>query len=94
MTTIYKFPVPMQQLFQQELPKGATVLSVQEQVNAAQMWVMLDPDEETEVRHFEVYGTGFEMRTLTPTEKREYIGTFQMDGGQLVFHLFELKEYK
>lgn len=86
MRTIWKFPVEMGR-FELSLPVDAEVLSVQVQQGVPQMWVLLDPDPEqdTMLRAFEVFGTGHPIRQAAHT----FIGTFQFANGSLVFHLFE-----
>ncbi len=88
MKTIHKFRVQEdeQGRFGLRLPRGATVLTVQEQYGKAQLWALIDTDEEClEDRTFCIHPTGHEV----PENPGEYIGTFQMLGGMLVFHLFE-----
>jgi len=68
-----------------DMPKGARILSIQVQHGQAQMWVFCDPSKPTETRTFEVHPTG----VTFCSEGLEYLGTFQMAGGDLVFHAFE-----
>lgn len=86
MRTIHKFPVETG-AFGLYLPKGAKVLTVQAQAGQPQMWVLLDTDNETERRTFVTFPTGGE---IGPNLHLDYIGTFQLAGGNLVFHLFEI----
>jgi hypothetical protein len=85
MKTIYKYLIePGTDAF--EMPKGAQVLTVQTQDNRPHIWALIDVDESrVEMRKFVPYGTGH----LMPDEPGQYIGTFQLNGGALVFHLFE-----
>jgi len=87
MKTIYKYLIdPAFDSF--EMPKGAQVLTVQTQGNKPHIWALVDVDQkEVEVRKFVTYGTGH----LMPNDPGQYIGTFQLNGGALVFHLFEEK---
>lgn len=86
--TIWKFVVSHSYRFNVALPKGAEILSVQTQHDTACMWVLVDPEEnEREERQFEVFAT-----EKIPNEHntfRKYIGTFQIDGGDYIYHLFE-----
>lgn len=69
-----------------EMPKGAKVLTVQTQDNKPFIWALVDANaREFEERKFVPYGTGH----LLPDEPGTYIGTFQLNGGSLVFHLFD-----
>ncbi len=83
MKTIYKYTLTPQCSF--DIPKGSTILHVGEQHGDAQMWVMVDTDNKTERRSFRSYGTGHVM----PDNPGKYIGTFLIEGGGLVFHIFE-----
>ena len=71
-----------------EMPKGAEILTIQTQNGTPCIWALVNPESEKEKRHFEVYGTGhnihYDMGIV-----RKYINTFQLEGGLLVFHLFE-----
>ncbi|GAI73877.1 unnamed protein product [marine sediment metagenome] len=52
---------------------------------------MVDSEIEKETRHFRLSGTG---HPLGDDYLRiiNYIGTFQIENGALVFHLFEIKK--
>ncbi len=84
MKTIWKYPVTMGR-WTQSMPVDAEILLVQVQHEEVQMWVLVDPDAIREGREFEVYGTGHSI----PENSGKFIGTFQLEGGALVFHLFE-----
>ena len=71
-----------------EMPIGAEVLTVQSQNNIPCLWALVNPLAEKEKRYFEVFGTGHNVYCDMGIE-RMYIGTFQIDSGSLVFHLFE-----
>ena len=89
MTTIYKFHLESARTTL-NLPLGAQVLTVQVQYGAPCIWVRLDPTlPNVERRVFDVYGTG---HTITKDERLTYIGTFQMQEGALVFHVFENRQ--
>ncbi|MCB0526811.1 MAG: hypothetical protein KDC86_20005 [Saprospiraceae bacterium] len=71
-----------------QMPVGAEILSIQTQFESPQMWVLVDPDAEVVDRHIEVYGTGHEI-SYDMGVQRVFIGTCQLHGGNLVFHVFE-----
>lgn len=50
------------------------------------LWALVDPQADTTVRRFAVHGTGHPGVDATGT----YVGTYQLAGGQLVFHVFEV----
>jgi len=85
---IYKYPIEPNDLIAIEMPKGARVLSVQAQRGVPCIWALVDPDAETAIRCFRIYGTGHPVsKPVLP-----YVGTFQSHGGDLVFHLFDAGE--
>jgi hypothetical protein len=97
---IYKYPISSGKL-DIWLPKQAKVLDVQEQRGEPQMWVLLDPDAVTVPRRFVAYGTGHPIEVKEGVgrgpqyqggEWLDYIGTFQMQAGYLVYHLFEVRD--
>ena len=67
------------------MPKGAKILCIQVQYEKPCIWALVDPEKESEPRIFEIFGTG----NPVPDRDRRYIGTYQLMGGQLVFHCFE-----
>ena len=89
MQSIYKYPVWIADAQEINLPLGAKVLTVQAQGEAAYIWVLVDTEVETRPRRFLLRGTGHPMNGATA---EHYIGTFQLRGGDLVFHLFEQSE--
>ena len=69
-----------------DMPKGARLLDVQEQHGQPQLWALVNPEEkELEARSFRAYGTGHPIKGAPG----QYVGTFQLDHGGLVFHVFE-----
>ena len=85
---VWKFEIfPLQTSI--AIPKYAEILTVQTQNDKAYIWTLVNPENEKELRQFEVYGTGHDIRCDLALD-RKYINTFQMQGGELVFHLFEV----
>jgi hypothetical protein len=89
MKTIYKYPVPIDDDFELDLPVGARLLCVDTQRGVPNLWALvdMDPGLGSETRRFRLAGTGH------PLDDRplDYVGTFQLHRGSLVFHLFEKK---
>jgi len=85
---IYKYELEVMDNQNLRLPIGAKILTVQSQNGKPCLWALVDISAETEVRHIEIFGTGHPVLSDMGTS-REYISTFQMHGGQLVFHAFE-----
>ncbi|MFX9058196.1 hypothetical protein ABTN75_20390, partial [Acinetobacter baumannii] len=55
------------------------------------VWAMVDTDRPLADRVFRIHGTGHSL-FLSPTAK--FVGTVQLDNGQLVFHVFDLGQIK
>jgi hypothetical protein len=87
MLTIHKFPVPAADEFDIMMPHGAQILSLQVQRDQPCIWALVDTTEVLEVRRFKMFGTG---HTITSAKDLKFIGTFQVNGGSLVFHVFEV----
>ena len=72
-----------------EMPKGAEILTMQLQNEIPCIWALVNPENEKELRNFEIYGTGNNIHCDIGIE-RKYIGTFQLQSRvALVYHLFE-----
>lgn len=87
MKTIWKFPIHGPLQFTTIMPEGAQILSVQVQGDAPQMWALVDPSRPAEERTFISFATG----QMVPNGlDLIHLGTVQFDGGDLVFHVFEV----
>lgn len=86
---IFKYPLTLSDWQELTLPIGAEILSIQVQNELPYLWVLVDPNEVNfETRQIEVYGTGHIIGYDMGVE-RKHLSTFQMYGGDLVFHAFE-----
>lgn len=85
--TIWKFTIESLNDNVIEIPKGGQILSMQVQGRLPQLWVLVDPTAEKEKRTFRIHGTGHD---VPDADKLNFIGTFQMHEGSLVFHVFEV----
>jgi hypothetical protein len=87
---IYKYPLELQGLNIIEMPKGAEILSIQEQLATITIWAILNPDEETkEKRFFEIYGTG---QPFPVNRNYNWLATCVMKTG-FVWHVFETTNF-
>ena len=87
MKSIWKFPVPIDDDIELEMPKGARILSFQSQRDHPCIWALVDMDtQEKEIRKFRMAGTG---HPIEDDSNYSFVGTAQMMGGNLVWHLFE-----
>lgn len=84
---VYKYPFECTDMFSIKLPITYKVLSVQTQHDTPYIWILVDETQEvTQVLRFRMAGTG----NVLPSDifMWKFVGTFQLHGGQLVFHLF------
>ena len=86
MKTIWKFILPpIDDVLSISMPIGAQVLTVQTQQGHPCIWALVEPNNPKEDRRFALAGTG---HSIEFSEAMDYIGTFQIRQGTLVFHLF------
>jgi len=85
MISIWKFPLQTINAQEIKMPVGAEILTVQVQNDEPYLWARVDTDAFAGSRQIAIHGTGHELSALT----RKYIGTYQLSGGALVFHVFE-----
>ena len=86
MKTIWKYPLTLDDLQTIEMPKGSKILHVefQETIEAPCLWALVDPQKDKERIRLVTHGTGYPVRDTTG----KHLGSYQMRGGQLVFHVF------
>ena len=70
------------------MPKGAEILTIQNQHEDAELWALVDPNAPLEERIIEIFGTGHPVHCDMGVE-RKYIATYQLSGGNYIFHAFE-----
>lgn len=90
MKTIHKFQLGVEAVTVVELPKGARILAVQLQTGKPVMWALVDTDAPKESRSFRTVCTGENLGDPYHVVM-DYIGTYQMEEGSLVLHVFEYK---
>jgi hypothetical protein len=86
MQTVYKYGIPLEDYFDLELPKNAQILTVQVQYEEPYIWALVNNELSTEKRKFRLAGTGHPIRD----KELKYIGSFQLENGRFVGHLFEV----
>lgn len=89
---IYKYPLKVEYKQTISLPGRAEVLTVQVQNGVPSLWVSVEPDELAENHTFLTFGTG---HAIDSSEDQDidgmgYVSTYQLEGGKLVFHVFEV----
>ena len=83
--TIWKYPLEVTDIQHVIVPRGARLLSVQIQGKTPCLWALVDPEATKHSRAIITLGTG----NPAPNVLGAFLGTYQMHGGALVFHVFE-----
>ena len=86
MRVIYKYPLTLETRQSIHMPMGAKLLSVQAQFNCPCLWALVDPEAVTIIETIYVFGTGHQISK--DEEELTFLGTVQLDGGALVFHVY------
>ena len=93
MLKVWRYDIPLEDVFELEVPKNSEVLCVNT-VNKSEtprpsIWFLVAPHcEETEKRKFIVRDTGHEI--YEHSDYIKYLGTFFIVDRTLVFHVFEV----
>jgi len=85
-TVIWKLRLPMEDWPVLTVPAGAIPLTVQVQHGVPQLWIRCDPKAEPTPLRLRVAGTGHDLAGNVG----RHVGSFQLHGGELVFHVFEV----
>lgn len=88
MSTVFKYPIPINDESEIHMPRGADIICVDVQNGLPHLWARVDPEAPIVVRHFRMAGTG---HPLNDDEVGKHIGSVQLRGGTLVFHIFEIR---
>lgn len=89
MKTIWKYSLDTTDVQGLKIPIGGQILSIQAQGNTPCMWVLVDPNASKENRKFRTFGTGAPVED-NELDNSKFIGTYQLFGGSLIFHVFEI----
>lgn len=86
MKSIWKFPLGITDSQHVLMPTGARILCVQSQRDTPCLWALVDTDVARVGRMIHMRGTGHNAEDV---QHLPYVGTFQVEGGSLVFHVFD-----
>lgn len=89
MKTIWKFPVDVSDRVALPMPRGAEILTIENQGGAVCIWALVDSEAILVTRKLAFRGTGHPADGL---DSSQYVGSVLLNGGALVFHLFDLGE--
>lgn len=87
MKQVWKYQLLSAGLHQISAPIGVEFLSVQVQTGKPCIWALVDPDAKIQTIWLRVAGTGEPIAEMIT----RFIGTFQLYGGTLVLHVFEVQ---
>ena len=87
MKSIWQFEFTIQDHVTIQMPRGASILSVQMQRRTPCIWAEVDTSADVTDFRFRIFGTDHPIPEEVATHL-DYIGTFQMHSGDLVFHLY------
>ena len=82
---IWKYIIRTTDVIAVTMPRGAKILCVQIQREEPCIWALVDPNATIETRWLRIYGTGHPIDELG-----EYVGTYQLHNGSLIFHVFDV----
>lgn len=82
---IHKYPLQLTELQTIKLPKGAKIVSVQEQRGVICVWALYSPPCEMENRTFQIAGTGQPFEFKGPPAN-----AWTVQQGGYVWHVFEV----
>jgi len=85
MITIWKFPIENVNRQVLRVPKGIKPLTVEVQNGVPCLWATVDTEAELGQAVVRVVGTGHDAEEV---RFMDYLGTYQLRGGALVFHVF------
>jgi hypothetical protein len=84
---IWKYPIEILDRIDLAMPPGAQLLTIEMQHGKCCLWALVDETKMAmEIRTIAIYGTG----NPIPDEPGNYIATFQLESGALVFHAFDV----
>ena len=86
--TIWKYQLEVEDFQSIEMPKDSQILTLKVQNGIPCLWVLCIPMNEKEKKDIVMYGTGHDIATAD--EPLSYIGTYQIQNGDLIFHVFEM----
>ena len=92
---IWKFTLDMNELDSTDsldimIPVDAKILCVQSQYNIPCIWAIVNPCNHTVKKRFTIKGTGHTFQDVD-LQDTDYIGTYQLYEGKLIYHVFEQK---
>ena len=88
MSVVWKYPLRAVELQEIRMPRGAKVLHVAAPRGEPHLWALVDSKAPMEDEPFVVLATGSEFDAT----ELEHVGTFLLNDGVLVFHVFRRRK--
>ncbi len=85
MKTVHKFTLKTEDFQLIEMSRGARILCVEVQFGRVCIWAEVDTELSLLDRKIHTVSTGGPM----PVVPLRYIGTYQLSGGSLIYHVYE-----
>ncbi len=91
---VWKYPIPpfgdldTEDCFTVKMPQFSQILTVQVQYGKPCIWALVNPASPLTDRRFRVAGTGHDL--VHDFELMQYVGTFQLQDGKFIGHVFEV----
>lgn len=82
--TVWKYVIPEESRFTLDMPQGAVPLCVHVQWDTPHLWACVETTNAPTPHRFLTLGTGHAM----PAGRFDYVGTFMVEGGEFIFHVF------
>ncbi len=89
MKAVWKFPLPIDDVIEIEMPRGAEILHVSSQADSPMLWALVEQGAAMEKRRFRFAGTGHLIEEPELPECLKHRGSWSQNNGKLIFHLFE-----
>ncbi|WP_185246652.1 hypothetical protein [Chryseobacterium bernardetii] len=86
MKIIYKYQLKTTDQQTITMPVGSTIISLQIQNGIPCIWAEVDTLQNVGDRTFVTFGTGHPL----PENPLVYVGTYQLEEGNLIFHVYEM----
>ena len=87
MLKVFKYPISPADYFEIEMPENSQILRIDEQSDLPCLWALVNPSNPKKLYRFRMAGTG---HPINENETLEFINTFFMAQGALVFHVFRV----
>ena len=93
MKRVFEYPLTLEAEQNITMPLSAELLGLQVRGEIAVLWAIVDHQNRDTQRRVYLVATATPGRGDPPLDKARYIGTFQLAGGDIVYHVFDAGEF-